>query len=105
MELTKEDYLKAAKAATKVKKESYFLVQFTYDNGFVLPYKQGIQLIEAMEGSYLFRDRYDKPPTFKPIEDEFTIRVMSEDEITSIKVAQILNISLNEAKKLKDVSP
>lgn len=104
MELTKEDYLKAAKSVDKAKKESYFLIQFNYDNGFVLPYKQGIKLIEAMEGAYLFRDKHYKPPVFKPVEDEFIIRLMSEDELTSIKVAQILNIGFSEAKGLKELS-
>lgn len=102
MELTKEDYLKASKQITKTKEEMYLLVSVSYDIKLVLPYKQGMELISSLEHAMVFRDRYDKPPLYKPVEDELTIRPMSTREINQIKVAQLLGVTIDTAKKLNE---
>jgi hypothetical protein len=91
----------AEKKIPKEKHESYFLIDVSYDKKFVVPYKQGIALMSAMEGGYYFMDNWEKPPTFRPLEGDITIRPISEEEIKAIKVAQLLQLSLSEVKKIK----
>lgn len=102
MTLTKDDYQGALKKMPKGPKESYLLVTLRYDRQFVLPYKQGIALMEALESAMMYESAYSSPPKYQPIGDEVSITPMSEETINDIKVAKLLNISQDTAKLIRE---
>lgn len=102
MSLTISDYQEALKKMPKGHKESYLMVSFRYDRHFVLPYKQGVALMEALESAMMYESSYSSPPKYQPMGDEISITPMSEETINDIKVAKLLNISQDTAKMIRE---
>jgi len=102
MSLTISDYQAALKKIPKDPKESYLLISFRYSVNFVLPYKQGIAFMEALEGAMVYESSYSSPPKYQPINEEVTINTMSVENINDIKVAKLLNISQDTAKTIRE---
>jgi hypothetical protein len=101
MELTIDQYKDALKkVSTKTKEEQYMLLDISYDRKFILPFKQAIAVMEALEGAMLFKEPYSGPPQLKPIEDDISMRPFSESELKNVKVAMLMKLPLNDIKKI-----
>jgi hypothetical protein len=105
MTLTNVDFQNAKKKLAKTKEEKYLMMEFSYDRKLILPYKKALEVLQGLEDAFVFCERWDKPPDFKPLSDELKCQPMTEEEITTIKVAQLLGISYSDAKKLKEETP
>ena len=102
-DITADDLNKAIKAVRAEKKaESYVRIDRDYNTFLVLPYKQGIAFMQALEGAEIFEGYYNDPPLIRPISGMFTMRPMSRQEYEDYKVAQLLGISYNEVKQLRE---
>ena len=100
--ITADDLAKAIKTVRAEKKaESYIRIEKEYRNFLVLSYKQGLAFMQALEGAEVFEDRYGEPPRCKPISDMFAMHHMSRQEYEDYKVGQLLGISYEEAKRLR----
>lgn len=102
-DITADDLNKAIKAIRAEKKtESYVRIDKDYNTFLVLPYKQGIAFMQALEGAEIFERYYSGSLRTKPISDMFTMRPMSRQEYEDYKVAELLGISYNEVKQLRE---
>lgn len=102
-DITADDLNKAIKAVRAEKKaESYVRIDKEYNTFLVLPYKQGIAFMQALEGAEIFEEYYGNSPRTRPISDMFTMRPMSRQEYEDYKVAELLGISYNEVKQLRE---
>jgi hypothetical protein len=81
-------------------KENMIVVELSYDKKLVMPYSQGIALLSALENSEQLTENYsEKKKTItglSPKEIKFT--VMSRNEYEQIKIAMLLNVSLEDVK-------
>lgn len=103
MELTTETYKAALKkVAAKPKEEQYMLLEFHYTRRVILPMKNALAIIAALEGANLIEDEDYGVPTFIPITKEFSFRLIPEKELNQIKVAVMLQVPMSEIKYLKD---
>ena len=100
--ITADDLDKAIKAVRAEKKaESYIRIDKEYHTFLVLPYKQGVAFIQALEGAEIFEEFYSNPPQRKPISSMFTMRPMSRQEYEDYKVAELLGISYDTVKQIR----
>ena len=100
--ITADDLNKAIKAVRAEKKaESYVRIDKEYGTFLVLPYKQGLAFMQALEGAEIFEERYSGPPQCKPISDLFAMRPMSREEYEDYKVAELLGIPYADAKRIR----
>jgi hypothetical protein len=81
-------------------KENMIIVDMSYDKKLVLPYNQGLALLSALEHAEQMTENYsEKKKTItgvSPKEIKFT--VMSRNEYEQIKIAMLLNVSLEDVK-------
>ena len=100
--ITTDDLDKAIKAVRAEKKaESYVRIDKKYGTFLVLPYKQGMAFMQALEGAEIFEEPYSGPPQRKPISDLFAMRPMSRQEYEDFKVAELLGIPYADAKRIR----
>ena len=102
-DITADDLDKATKAVRAEKKaESYVRIDDKeYASFLVLPYKQGLAFMQALEGAEIFEERYGGPPQCKPISDLFAMCPMSRQEYEDYKVAELLGIPYADAKRIR----
>jgi len=100
---TPADLDKALKAVRSSKKpESYVRIQMDYGNYLVLPYKQGIAFLQAVEGAVVVKNRYGEAPSCRALDaDTFQMAHLSQEDYETIRMAELLNVSLNDMKDLR----
>lgn len=84
------------------KKSNYILIKFPYDSGYVLPFKEGSQLLALFE--YAEHAKYNYGHELKYINemtDELTptIRPISEKTYKNAKLAKLLDMDLSILEK------
>jgi len=97
--MTKEEYaeaLKKVKAKPKDKTNSYMKVSLGYSSTFILDYKKGMELINAMESAESLNISWIEAPTLSKDLKGMTFEPMSESQYNRIQAAILLNIPLNE---------
>lgn len=94
------DYNTAVKKIqVKKVKENFLLITFAYDLKLVLPHKDGIAFINAMANAEQLHDPYQKQHgIFELDRSKITINQMSHEEYERYKIANLLNISVEEVK-------
>lgn len=84
-------------------RENFMMVQVGYGNNIILPYSQGLKLVESLVTAEVYETPYQGIHTIKPLpQDTVTWKCMSADEYEDIKVSHLLGIKWNdfvEAKK------
>ena len=98
-----DKYKAAAKKVNATKpSENFMVVQFFYNTKLILPHKAGLALLTALENAELFEDSYSDKCRIIPIEcDTVSIQFMSLQEYQQIKIANILNVSLEDVKNIQ----
>lgn len=98
-----DKYKAAAKKVSAAKPpENFMVVQLSYDTRLVLSHKAGLALITALENAELFKESYSEKCKIIPIErDAISTRFMSLQEYQQIKIANILNVSLEDVKNIQ----
>ena len=85
---------------SKKQKDNYLLVEITYDKKIILPYKDGIALLGALANAEQLNDPYSKPKTISHLErDVFKTTILSAVEYEQLRVAALLNVSLEEVQE------
>ncbi len=102
MTFTKADYQEALKKISKQDKENFLMINFRYDRQIIVPYKEGIAIMQSLENGMLFESNYSSPPSYKPITDEITVQLVPSEMVNDIKVAKLLNISMDAAKSIRE---
>lgn len=103
------DMDKYAAAVKKIKTEkppeNYLTVQISYDTKLILPHKAGMALIAALENAEMLKEKYSEPCRIVPLEQETLIsRMISAQEYQQIKIANLLNVSLEEIQKIPQLA-
>ena len=93
-----EDAAKQVKAEKP--KENLMVIPFGYDYKIVLPYKDGVKVIEALANAEVLKEEYSELPHFTGIErHHLNPTLMSRDEYELIKIASVLKVDYKELKK------
>ena len=104
MESNRKKYEEALKSISKTKEEQYFLVDITYELKLILPFKKAMELMASLEEALVYIPSYSKAPNLKPLEKEITFYAMSKNQINDIRVANLLNITREEAEKMRETA-
>lgn len=95
------DYAEAVKKVQAKKlKENFLLIEMSYDKKLIMPYKEGVAFISSLANAEQLNDPYSKPKTITGLDREaIKSSVLSYEEYERIKIAALLNISLDEVKQ------
>lgn len=95
------DYKEALKKVQTAKaRDNFMVIKFGYDNSLVLPHKDGIVFLTALNSAEQLNDPYNKPHTIGELErSKITVSPMSYLEYERYKIAAILNITVDEVKE------
>lgn len=102
MESSRKKYEETLKSIPKTKEEQFLMVDITYELKLILPFKKAMEFMASLEEALLYIPSYSKAPTLKPLEKEMTFYAMSKDQINDIRVAKLLNITREEAEKMRE---
>lgn len=98
------DYAQAIKQIQASKKEAkppYLLVSFGYDRNYVFPYKEGLAFLAAMESAEELKETYNKPSNIGELTSSIQVSPFSQTEYMSYKLSNLLQISLEDARRLQ----
>lgn len=104
MESSRKKYEETLKSIPKTKEEQFLMVDITYELKLILPFKKAMEFLASLEEALLYIPSYSKAPTLKPLEKEMTFYAMSKDQINDIRVAKLLNITREEAEKMRETT-
>jgi hypothetical protein len=91
------DIFEAVKKVNEQIKPNFFIVELSYNRKLVLPHDAGIALINALKDAEVMNDDYGKDPFIGPLEkDSIRVSSLAHAHYEDIKVARLLNISLQE---------
>lgn len=91
----------AALKELKTKSPTYWAFSLDYCTSLVVPFKAGIQILEAMEDAQIIIEGYSKPPEVSPMSKEHSLFkpcVLSHEDLAKYKTAQLLGVKLDELK-------
>ena len=78
-------------------KDNKLLIELAWNKKLVLPYDDGMAIMKALKNAELMMDEYGKDPQIVPVaKDDFRTSTLAHDYYEDIKVARLLNISLQE---------
>ena len=93
--------LKQIQASKKEAKPPYLLVSFGYDRNYVFPYKEGLAFLAVLENAEQLEESYSNPSNIGELTTSIQVRPLTHTEYTSYKISNLLQISLEEARKLQ----
>lgn len=101
--------MELAEAIKKVKaeklQENYMVLEFSYNNKYLLPHKDGVAILAALANAEKLSDSYGDPKRITEIEREsVTTRFMSHAEYTRFKLAGLLHIQPDEVKEMMEAA-
>ena len=98
-----DKYKAAAKKVNAAKpSENFMVVQLSYGTKLVLSHKAGLALITALENAEILKESYSDKCMIIPIErDAISTQFMSLQEYQQIKIANILNVSIEDVKNIQ----
>lgn len=92
----------ALKQATKeVVYEPHILLELSYSTKLVLPYKEGVSVIENLRKAEIMTDSYSNPLITPIAKGQITFNVMSHQDYGRYKVAGLLGITYDEACQME----
>lgn len=78
----------------------YLRVDFHINyNTLLIPHKEGLALMTALEQAEIFEERYDKSPTLERLSSQITFQMYPGKEYQLIRQAMLLNIPVDELKR------
>ena len=97
--MTFDEALKAAQK--KVSDEPHFLLQLSYSVKLVLPYKEGLAILDNMRKAEAMTDSYSNPQILPLPKDQISITILPHEDYCRYKVAQLLGITYDDACRLE----
>lgn len=100
------DYTEARKLAQADKpKENFLKVQVDYNRWVVLPYKAGLQFLDALSHAQEFKAPYNAPPYIGPLQgDLFIAAPISASEFERYRIAMLLQVSMDDLAKAEQLA-
>ena len=90
------------KVQAKKTKENYFVFTLAYDSKLVLPHKDGIILLTALQNAEFLHDPYNGKQSIAELpRDKIQVNQMSQEEYEQFKIAALLDITVAEVKEQK----
>ena len=93
--------LKQIQASKKEAKPPYLLVSFGYNCNYVFSYKEGLAFLGALEYAEQLEESYSNPSNIGELTSPIQVRPLTNTEYMSYKISNLLQISLEEARKLQ----
>lgn len=101
--MTYEEALKQVQGKTPAINKTFLKIKFSYQIEVILPFKQGIALLESLQQGWFYAANYSSPPEFRAIETkDFEANVCSEEEVQRIQMAKLLNVSIHDLDKVAE---
>ena len=89
------------KIQTNKPKDNFMVIETSYNNKIILPYKDGVVFLTALNNAETLVESYgDKTRINGFGRDSIVSRIMSYEEYEQIKVANLLNISVDDVKAM-----
>ena len=97
----KKNFAEAEKQVKAEKqKENMMVIPFDYGHKLVVPYKDGVKIIEALANAEVLKEEYGQLAYFAGVErHQFTPTIMSREEYELIKIGALLKVDYKELKK------
>lgn len=95
------DYKQAIKLVQSSKtKENFMVIKLDYSKRLILPYKDALAFLSALNNAEKLISEYGSTPRIEAIDCEFIeSTVMSHEEYERIKIANLLQVTLEEVKQ------
>ncbi len=95
------DYKQAIKLVQSSKtKENFMVIKLDYSKRLILPYKDGLAFLSALNNAEKLIFEYGSTTRIEAIDREFIeSTVMSHEEYEQIKIANLLQVTLEEVKQ------
>jgi len=100
------EYEEAKKKVQSIKTaDNYFVIEMDYGTKAVLPYKDGLQFLAAMNNAELLKDPYKEKHSIGPWDrNKFKTSIMSRHEYEQFKIAALLRVSVEELKEYAEAA-
>lgn len=100
------EYLEAVKKLkTQKVKENYLCIQVGYSTKIVLPYKEGLVFMGALENAEQLNEKYQEPHRIVPFNNgTLSITIMSGEEYEQYKIAALLNVSIEDVRRFAEAT-
>lgn len=98
------DIEEARKKVQQLRKPSpYIQINISYDKFLIMPFKEGMQFLEALKATEMYTKSYANPPKIKAVTaEDFVVNLLSAEEYEQIHMAQLMQVTL---ESLKNPSP
>jgi hypothetical protein len=88
------------KVQTEKQRDNKMLVRLDYSTSLLLPYKDGLVLMQALANAELFEMRYGSPARIKEFDDQTLVsRVISPKQYENYKISALLNIPVDKLEE------
>lgn len=96
-------YEEALKSVTKKTSESgYLSFRFEYSKTLILPYKEGIAFLSALEKAEQLEDKYNTQPGVRCLDKDFVVvTLVSSQQYHNVKIAMLLGVSLETVEDMQ----
>lgn len=96
----KRNFAEAEKQVKAEKqKENMMAIPFDYGHKLVVPYKDGVKIIEALANAEVLKEEYGQPAYFAGVErHHFNPTIMPREEYELIKIGALLKVDYKELK-------
>lgn len=98
------NYSEAKKAVESLGKseDSYMTIKISYDCTLILPHKDGIAFLNALNHAEEVDDHYHCQKAIAPLKRErLTIQMMPHSEYVRYKIAALLNINIADLESME----
>lgn len=81
---------------------NYVIVKLGYDDAYILPYEDGVKLLECLKHAERYIDKFGKDTAIEPIgPDGPKLKLMSREHYVDLKTAQLLGITVEEVQNTR----
>ena len=96
-----EKYQEALKLVqSKKPKDGYMVIEFGYNHKIILPHKDGIALLTALNSAEEFEEPYSGVSRICIFNrSKLSAQIMSAEEYQQFKIATLLNVPVDEIKE------
>ena len=100
----KKNFAEAEKQVKAEKqKENMMVIPFDYGHKLVVPYKDGVKIIEALANAEVLKEEYGQLTYLAGVErHQFNPAIMSREEYELIKIGALLKVDYKELKQQRN---
>ena len=100
----KRNFAEAEKQVKAEKqKENMMVIPFDYGHKLVVPYKDGVKIIEALANAEVLKEGYGQPTYLAGVEQhQINPTIMSREEYELIKIGALLKVDYKELKQQRN---